>query len=83
MFVTRLTVSVRGGPAGCAAASNIRLVQANVSSATALTIGAHGTVSLPAHGRLAPTVRLANRPLNQDACQSAEFSIRVTGSAHS
>jgi hypothetical protein len=83
MFVTRLTVTVHGGPAGCAAASNIRLVQSNVSSATALTIRAHGTVSLPGQGRWAPTIQLRDRLVNQDACQNARFSLRVTGSAHS
>lgn len=83
MFVTRLTVTVPSGPAGCESATNIRLVQSNVSSATPVEIHAHDTVTLPAPGRSTPTIQLLDRPVNQDVCRNARFRLRVTGSAHS
>jgi hypothetical protein len=83
MFVMRLTVTVRASPAGCAAARNISLVQSIVSSAAPVELHPHGTVTLPAHGRLAPTIQLRNRPVNQVVCQNARFPLSVTVSAHS
>jgi hypothetical protein len=83
IFVTSLTVTVPSGPAGCDSATNIGLAQSDVSSAAPLEIQAHGSVTLPAQGRSAPTIQLVNLPVNQDACQNARFPLSFTGSAHS
>lgn len=83
MFVTSLSVTVSSGPAGCDSARNIGLLQADVSSVAPVEIRAHGSVTLPAQGRSAPTIQLLNLPVNQDACQSANFQLSFTGSAHS
>lgn len=83
IFVTSLTVTVPGGPAGCDSARNIGLAQSDVSSAAPVKIQAHGSVTLPAQGRSAPTIQLVNLPVNQDACQNARFPLSFTGSAHS
>jgi hypothetical protein len=83
IFVTSLSVTVPSGPAGCDSATNIGLAQSDVSSAAPLQISAHGSVTLPAQGRSAPTIGLVNLAVNQDACQNARFPLSVTGSAHS
>ncbi len=83
IFVTRLTVTVHGGSAGCDSAENIGLVQSDVSSVAPLEVHAHGSVTLPARGRSAPTIQLLDLPVNQDACQKARFPLSFTGSAHS
>jgi hypothetical protein len=83
MFVTSLSVTVSSGPIGCDSARNIGLLQSDVSSLAPVEIRAHGSVMLPAQGRSAPTIRLVNLPVNQEACQSAHFQLSFTGSAHS
>jgi hypothetical protein len=83
IFVTSVTVTVPSGPAGCDSATNISLVQSNVSSAAPVEIQAHGSLALPAQGRSAPTIGLVDLPVNQDACQNARFPLSFTGSAHS
>jgi hypothetical protein len=83
IFVTSLTVTVPSGPAGCDSATNLSLAQSDVSSAAPVEIHAHGSVTLPAQGRSAPTIGLVNLPVNQDACQNARFPLSFTGSAHS
>jgi hypothetical protein len=83
IFVTSLSVTVPSGPAGCDSATNIRLVQSEVSSAAPIAIPAHGSIALPAQGHAAPSIQLVNLPVNQDACQNARFPLSFTGSAHS
>jgi hypothetical protein len=83
IFVTSLSVTVPSGPAGCDSATNIGLAQSDVSSVAPVQISAHGSLTLPAQGRSAPTIGLVNLPVNQDACQNARFPLSVTGSAHS
>jgi hypothetical protein len=83
IFLTTLTVTVPSGPPGCESATNIALVQSNVSSAAPVKIPAHGSVTLPAQGHSAPTIALLSLPTDQDACQNARFPLSFTGSAHS
>jgi hypothetical protein len=83
IFVTSVIVTVPSGPAGCDSATNISLAQSNVSSAAPVEIQAHGSITLPAQSRTAPTIGLVNLPVNQDACQNARFPLSFTGSAHS
>jgi hypothetical protein len=82
IFVTSLTVTVPSSPAGCDSATNLSLTQSDVSSAAPVKIEAHGSVTLPAQGRSAPTIQLVNLPVSQDACQNANFPLNLTGSAH-
>src|SRR4029077_11075473 len=83
IFVTSVIVTVPSGPAGCDSATNISLAQSNMSSVEPVKIQAHGSITLPAQGRTAPTIQLLNLPVNQDACQRARFPLSFTGSAHS
>jgi hypothetical protein len=83
IFVTSLSVAVSGGPVGCPSAGNISVVQSGVSSSVPVEVQAHGSVTLPAQGASAPTIQLVNLPVNQDACQQAQFPLSFTGSAHS
>lgn len=82
LFVTGLQVTVPSAPAGCDSATNLSLVQSDVSDAAPVEVPAHGSVTLPAQGRSAPTIRLLNLPVNQDACQNAHFPLNLNGSAH-
>jgi hypothetical protein len=82
IFVTSVTVAVSGGPLGCPSTGNISVVQSNLSSAAPVEVAAHGSVTLPAQGRSAPTIQLLNLPVNQDACQNARFPLNLTGTSH-
>jgi hypothetical protein len=82
IFVTSLTVTVPSSPAGCDSATNLSFTQSDVSSAAPVEIQAHDSVTLPAQGRSAPTIQLLNLPVNQDACQNANFPLNLSGSAH-
>jgi hypothetical protein len=77
-YVTRLTVAVRGSPARCRAAANLRIVQANASGRHPIRVPEGGSVILPAQGVSAPTIQLVNRPVNQDGCKGARFPLRFT-----
>jgi hypothetical protein len=83
-YVTRLTVSVAPGPARCRAATNLRIVQSNVSSRHPIRVPGRGSITLPAQGASAPKIQLVNRPVNQDGCKGARFPLRFafTYSAH-
>jgi hypothetical protein len=84
IYVTSLQVTVTGSSnAGCSPATNLSLTQSNASSAAPVLVPASGSVSLPAQGVSAPTIRLLNLPVNQDACKRATFSLSYSGSAHS
>ncbi len=81
ILVTGLRVSVGANPAGCASADNLALGQSNASPSAPLEVPAGGSVRLPAHGVLPPTIQLRDLPVNQDACKNARFPLEFTGSA--
>ncbi len=83
IFVTSVTVAVAGGPAGCGSAENISVVQANLSNLAPVEVQAHGSVTLPAQGRSAPSIQLVNLPIDQDACKNAHFALSFSGDSHS
>jgi hypothetical protein len=83
IYVTSLSVNVPSGPPGCDPATNVGVLQSDVSSAAPLEVPAHGSVTLPAQGRSAPAIQLLDLPINQDACENARFLLSFTGSAHS
>jgi hypothetical protein len=73
---------VTGDPEGCDSADNLELTQSSASSSAPLRIPARGSVSLPAQGVSAPSIRLRELPVNQDACQRAHFPLAFSGEAH-
>lgn len=81
ILVTGLRVSVGADPAGCASADNLALGQSNASPSAPLEVPAGGSVRLPAHGVLPPTIQLRDLPINQDACKNAQFPLEFAGSA--
>lgn len=81
IVITGLRVSVGADPAGCASADNLALGQSNASPSAPLEVPADGSVRLPAHGVLPPTIQLRDLPINQDACKNAQFPLEFTGSA--
>jgi hypothetical protein len=84
IYVTALQVTVAGSSRpGCSAATNLALTQSNASSSAPARVPAGGSVTLPAQGVSAPTIRMLNLPVNQDACKNATFSLSYSGSAHS
>ena len=84
IYVTSLQVTVTASTSpGCSPSTNLALTQSNASSAAPVRIPAGGSVTLPAQGATAPTIRLLNLPVNQDACKNARFSLGYSGSAHS
>lgn len=84
IYVTALQVSVAGSTSpGCSPATNLGLTQSSASSTAPVRVPAAGSVTLPAQGVSAPTIRLLNLPVNQDACRNARFSLSYSGSAHS
>lgn len=83
IFLTSVTVTASGGPPGCDSARNLSLTQSSASDLAPVVIQAYGSVTLPAQSATAPTIGLVNLPVNQDACQNANFALNVTGGAHS
>ncbi len=83
LYVTSLAVAVSKSPAGCEAATNLRLTQSSASAEKPLILPANGSVTLPAQGVSAPMLQLLELPSNQDACKSVTFRLRYTGNAHS
>jgi hypothetical protein len=79
--VIRLSVAVRSDPRGCDSAQNLELTPSSASSSHPLRIPAGGSVRVPSQGVLAPTIRLRNLPVNQDACQDAQFPLAFSGVA--
>jgi hypothetical protein len=83
--VTGVDISVRTSPPGCPAGSvggnpaNISLQQADITSAATVSVPANGQVTLPAQGHAAPTIRLNDTPLNQDACKGGTFGLSYVG----
>ena len=82
IVVTSIQVGVSANPPGCDSAANVELFPSSVSSAAPLTLPAGGSVTLPAAGISAPAIALRDLPVNQDACQGAEFPLVFSGEAH-
>ncbi len=81
IFVTDLQVRATADPAGCASAENLILSGFSASSAAPIKIPAGGSASLPAPGASAPAIQLRDLPVNQDACQRAQFPLAFSGKA--
>jgi hypothetical protein len=83
IYVTSLQVSVTASTSpGCSPATNLALTQSSASSTAPVRVPAGGSVTLPVQGVSAPTIRMLNLPVNQDACKNARFSLGYSGSAH-
>jgi Bacterial Ig-like domain len=84
IYVTSVQVAVTASTvAACSPATNLALTQSSASSAAPVRVPAGGSVTLPAQGATAPTIRMVNLPVNQDACKNARFTLSYSGSAHS
>ncbi|HEX6687983.1 MAG TPA: hypothetical protein VF085_04875 [Solirubrobacterales bacterium] len=81
IFVTRLEVSVAADPPGCASTDNLAIDQSNASRSAPLAVPPQGAIRLPARGVLPPMLQLRDLPVNQDACQGAQFPLEFKGSA--
>jgi len=88
IYVTALTVALTTDtPNGCSRA-NLVLTQANLATAGstpgAIVVPAGGSVTLPAQGVGAPTIRLVDNGTDQTpACANETFVLSYSGSAHS
>jgi hypothetical protein len=88
IYVTALTVSATTDtPHGCSH-TDLVVQQANLATATgspsAIAVPANGTVTLPAQGVAAPTIRLQDNGHDQTpACANQTFNLSYSGSAHS
>ena len=80
--VTALRVAASGDPAGCGSEENLELIPAAVSVARPLKIPAGASVRLPAQGVSPPAISLRDLPVDQDACQGAQFPLAFSGEAH-
>jgi hypothetical protein len=82
--VTALTVtlSATGLPAGCNVAW-FAFAPSSLSPSSPVVVAAGGSVTLPAQGQTAPTIRMLESGTNQDACRNAPLTLRYSGSAHS
>lgn len=81
ILVTSLRVAVTGNPVGCDSASNLNLIPSSASPAAPIKIPARASVSLPAAGVSSPSIQLRDLPVNQDACQRAQFPLAFSGEA--
>lgn len=79
--VTSLTVTIAGGSPDCLA-ENFALTPSSVSPTAPVTVPAGGSVSLPTATISAPTIRMLNLAVNQDACQGADIPLVFNGQAH-
>lgn len=77
--VVNLAVSIDASrlPPGCRA-SWFRVTQSNVSSSRSLVVPARASVTLPAQGVSAPTIRMLDDG-NQDACKRTTIHLRYSG----
>lgn len=78
----QLAMTVTSRSAACPA-SNVLIIQSNLSARPSLKIAGHSRVTLPAQGITAPEIVLLNSPSNQDACENASFQLSYAGSARS
>jgi hypothetical protein len=82
--VTALTVTLTasGLPTGCDAAW-FAFAPSSLSPSNPVVVPAGGSVTLPAQGATAPTMRMLDSGTNQDACRNARLTLSYSGSAHS
>jgi hypothetical protein len=81
ILVTSLRATATADPQGCTSADNLALTQSSVSTAAPLEVPAGGSVSLPVGGVSPPAIQLRDLPVNQDACQHAQFPLAFSGKA--
>lgn len=81
IFVTSLQARATSDPAGCASADNLIFHSSSASDAAPIKVPAGSSVSLPAPGASAPAIQLRDLPVNQDACQRAQFPLAFSGKA--
>jgi hypothetical protein len=81
IFLTSLRVSAAGGPLECASADNLVLTSSSASASAPIKVPAGGSVSLPGQGASPPAIQLRDLPVNQDACQRAQFPLTFSGKA--
>jgi hypothetical protein len=79
--VTSLTAAIAGGPPDCPA-ENFALTPSSASPATPVTVPAGGSANLPTTALSAPTIRMLNLTVNQDACQGTDVPLVFEGEAH-
>jgi hypothetical protein len=81
IFVTGLRATATADALGCTSAENLLLTPSSISVAAPLRVPAGGSASLPAPGASAPAIQLRDLPINQDACQNAQFPLAFSGEA--
>ncbi len=82
ILVTGLQVAATADPPGCSRGENLLFMPASLSKKAPLRVPAGGSATLPAAGISAPAIQLRNLPVNQDACQNAQFPLAFSGKAH-
>lgn len=82
ILVTGLRVAVTADPPGCPSAANLELIPSSASPKAPVKIPAGGSVRLPDVGATPPALALRDLPVNQDACQGAQFPLTFSGEAH-
>jgi hypothetical protein len=78
--VTAIAVAIGDAPADCPA-ENFALSPASASPENPLLVPADSSVELPAAGTEAPTIRMLDLPVEQDACRGAEIPLVFSGEA--
>ncbi len=79
IYVTQLNASVSSSPSTCPASTNIEFLQSPLSPSHTVAVPANGSAAVPTADR--PQIRLKNLPINQNACQGANFGLLYTGTA--
>jgi hypothetical protein len=79
--VTEIAAAIVEPPADCGA-ENFELTPAGVSPEDPVLVPANGSVELPAAGLAAPTIKMLDLPVEQDACRGAEIPLVFSGEAH-
>jgi hypothetical protein len=78
--VTALSVAIGEAPATCAA-ENFELTPAGASPTEPVQVPAGGSVDLPTATVEAPSIRMLNLPVDQDACQELQVPLVFSGEA--
>lgn len=78
--ITAITAAIEETPVDCGA-ENFELTPAGLSAAAPLVVPADGSAELPADGLEAPTIRMLNLPIEQDACRGSEIPLVFSGEA--
>lgn len=81
ILVTSLRATATTDPPGCASAEHLVFTPSSLSSAAPLRVPGGGSARLPAPGVSAPAIQLRDLPVNQDACQNAQFPLAFSGEA--